>query len=91
MPHDSQTLSGHLRQILFSPKGSLEGFLGIGAALSQSIAGGIVQAFGYRAGFLLLSAVALAALAILYFFMPEPQERQHRQDNRAIGGEPSHA
>jgi hypothetical protein len=29
MPHDStfQTLSGRLRQILFSPKGSLEGFL----------------------------------------------------------------
>jgi predicted MFS family arabinose efflux permease len=65
--------------------------VGIGAALSQSIAGGIVHAFGYRAGFLFLSAMALAALAILYFFMPETQERQNRQDDRAIGGEPSHA
>ena len=62
--------------------------VGIGAALSQSIAGGIVHAFGYRAGFLFLSAVALAALAILYFFMPETQDGR---DNGAIGGEPSHA
>jgi MFS family permease len=50
--------------------------VGIGAALSQSVAGGIVHAFGYRAGFLFLSGVALAALLILYFFMPETQERQ---------------
>ena len=62
--------------------------VGIGAALSQSIAGGIVHAFGYRAGFLFLSAVALAALAILYLFMPETQDRQ---DHGAIGRESSHA
>jgi len=58
--------------------------VGIGAALSQSIAGGIVHAFGYRAGFLFLSGVALAALAILYFFMPETQDRQSKG---AIDGE----
>jgi MFS family permease len=62
--------------------------VGIGAALSQSIAGGIVHASGYRAGFLFLSGVALAALAILYFFMPETQDRQ---ENRAVVGESSHA
>jgi MFS family permease len=50
--------------------------VGIGAALSQSIAGGIVHAFGYRAGFLFLSGVALAALAILYFLMPETGRRR---------------
>jgi MFS family permease len=58
--------------------------VGIGAALSQSIAGGIVHAFGYRAGFLFLSGVALAALLILYFFMPETQERQ---DGKSTFGE----
>jgi len=35
------------------------------------IAGGIVHHAGFRTGFLFLSAVAAAALAILYFFMPE--------------------
>jgi predicted MFS family arabinose efflux permease len=42
-----------------------------GAALSQVIAGSIVHHAGFRAGFLLLAAVALAAFAILYLFMPE--------------------
>jgi MFS family permease len=37
----------------------------------EIIAGGIVHHFGYRAGFLFLAAVALAALVILYFWMPE--------------------
>jgi sugar phosphate permease len=45
--------------------------LGTGAALSQTIAGSIVHRLGYHAGFLFLAAVAAAALAILYFFMPE--------------------
>jgi hypothetical protein len=42
-----------------------------GAALSQVIAGSIVHHAGYRPGFLFLAGVASAALAILYFFMPE--------------------
>jgi predicted MFS family arabinose efflux permease len=56
--------------------GAVTTAVGIGAALSQSIAGTIVHAFGYRAGFLFLSGVASAALAILCFFMPETQERR---------------
>src|ERR1700722_19958649 len=44
---------------------------GIGASLSQVIAGAIVHHAGYRTGFLFLSAIATAALAILWFFMPE--------------------
>jgi predicted MFS family arabinose efflux permease len=58
-------------------QGAVTTAVGIGAALSQSIAGGIVHAFGYRAGFLFLSGVALAALAILYFFMPETHEHRN--------------
>jgi predicted MFS family arabinose efflux permease len=45
--------------------------VGIGAALSQVIAGSIVHHVSFRAGFLFLALVALAAFAILYFFMPE--------------------
>jgi len=51
--------------------GAITAAVGIGAALSQVIAGSIVHHIGFRAGFLFLSGVAPAALAIPYFFMPE--------------------
>ena len=51
--------------------GAITTAVGIGASLSQVIAGGIVHRVGSHAGFLFLAAVASAALAILYFFMPE--------------------
>jgi MFS family permease len=51
--------------------GAIAAAVGIGASLSQIIAGCIVQHFGYNTGFLFLSAIAAAALAVLYFFMPE--------------------
>jgi len=51
--------------------GAVTTAVGIGASLSQVIAGSIVHHAGFRIGFLFLSAVAAAALAILYFFMPE--------------------
>jgi predicted MFS family arabinose efflux permease len=51
--------------------GAINTAVGIGAALSQVIAGSIVHHAGFRAGFLFLAGVALAAFAILYMFMPE--------------------
>jgi predicted MFS family arabinose efflux permease len=51
--------------------GAITTAVGIGAALSQVIAGSIVHHLGFRAGFLFLAGVAAAAIAILYFFMPE--------------------
>lgn len=45
--------------------------VGIGAALSQAIAGFIVHHSNYTVGFLFLAAIAAVALAILWFFMPE--------------------
>jgi MFS family permease len=48
--------------------------VGIGASLSQVIAGSIVHHFGFNAGFLFLAAVATAALGIFYFFMPETRD-----------------
>jgi sugar phosphate permease len=50
--------------------------VGIGASLSQVIAGSIVHHFGYNAGFLFLDAVAVVALGILYFFMPETRDQR---------------
>jgi predicted MFS family arabinose efflux permease len=51
--------------------GAINTAVGIGAALSQVIAGSIVHRVGSSAGFLFLAGVASAAFAILYFFMPE--------------------
>jgi MFS family permease len=51
--------------------GAITTAVGIGAALSQVIAGSIVHHVSFRAGFLFLAGVALAAFAILYWFMPE--------------------
>jgi len=48
--------------------------VGIGAALSQSIAGGIVHRFGYHWGFLFLASVAAVALSLLWFAMPETRD-----------------
>ncbi len=54
--------------------GAIATAVGIGAALSQTVAGTVVHHFGYQAGFLFLASVAGAAFAILWFFMPETAE-----------------
>ncbi len=54
--------------------GAIATAVGIGAALSQTIAGAIVHHFGYDAGFLFLASVAAAAFAVLWIFMPETLE-----------------
>jgi predicted MFS family arabinose efflux permease len=51
--------------------GAITTAVGIGAALSQVIAGSIVHHVGFHAGFLFLAGVAAAAFAILHFLMPE--------------------
>jgi predicted MFS family arabinose efflux permease len=56
--------------------GAITTAVGIGASLSQFIAGAIVHNLGFQAGFLFLAAVALAAFAILYFCMPETRNIQ---------------
>ena len=56
--------------------GAISTAVGIGASLSQVIAGSIVHHFGSNAGFLFLAAVASAAFGILYFFMPETRDKQ---------------
>jgi predicted MFS family arabinose efflux permease len=56
--------------------GAISTAVGIGASLSQVIAGSIVHHFGYNTGFLFLATVAAVALGILYFFMPETRDKQ---------------
>jgi MFS family permease len=55
--------------------GAIGTAVGIGAALSQTIAGTIVHHFTFDAGFLFLAAIAAAAFSILYVFMPETREK----------------
>jgi MFS family permease len=56
--------------------GAISTAVGIGAALSQTIAGAIVHHFNFDVGFLFLAAVATTAFGILYLFMPETREQQ---------------
>jgi len=51
--------------------GAVTTAVGIGAALSQSVAGGIVHRLGYHAGFLFLAFVATMAFVLLWVAMPE--------------------
>jgi predicted MFS family arabinose efflux permease len=52
-------------------QGAIFTAVGIGAALSQVIAGAIVKHWSYNAGFIFLAVVAGVAVAILALFMPE--------------------
>jgi predicted MFS family arabinose efflux permease len=65
--------------------GAVTTAVGIGAALSQSIAGGIVHRFGYHTGFLFLAAVAAVALILLWIAMPETRDAQNNTRNYRSG------
>jgi predicted MFS family arabinose efflux permease len=56
--------------------GAISTAVGIGASLSQVIAGAIVHHLGFNAGFFFLAAIAASACGILYFFMPETREKR---------------
>jgi MFS family permease len=51
--------------------GALATMVGIGAALSNTIGGVLVQRLGFSASFLGLAAIAVAAFAVLFFGVPE--------------------
>lgn len=55
-------------------QGAIATAQGIGAALSNGIAGVIVVSVGYSAAFLFLAAVALAGLIIFWVAMPAPEQ-----------------
>jgi MFS family permease len=51
--------------------GALATMVGIGAALSSTIGGELIQRLSYQASFLGLAAIALAAFGLLWFAVPE--------------------
>ena len=55
--------------------GAIAAAVGIGASLSQMIAGAIVHHFSFNTGFLFLAAIAAAAFGILYVLMPETRDK----------------
>ena len=57
--------------------GAIATGVGIGASLSQVIAGAIVHHFSYRIGFLFLATIAAAAVAMLGMFLPETRESKN--------------
>ncbi len=61
--------------------GAIATAVGIGAALSQTIAGAIVHHFSFNTGFLFLAVIAAAAFGILYCFMPETREKSFLKEN----------
>jgi MFS family permease len=54
-------------------QGALASFVGIGAALSTTYGGYLIEHFGYNTSFLGLSAVGLIAFVLLFVFFPETQ------------------
>jgi MFS family permease len=61
--------------------GAIATAVGIGASLSQTIAGAIVHHFSFDAGFLFLAAIAATAFGILYFFMPETRDKSFLKEH----------
>lgn len=60
---------------------------GIGAALSTSITGLVAGSFGRTGGFLLVAAIALAAVFVAWLFVPETKQQWRR--GKTIGSVPN--
>ncbi|NID08701.1 MFS transporter [Fibrivirga algicola] len=52
-------------------QGAIATAVGLGASLSNAFAGAIVQRSGYASAFLILSGIAVAALAVFWLLVPE--------------------
>jgi cyanate permease len=57
-------------------QGAIATAVGIGASLSQGIAGRIAHRAGYSAAFLFLAAVAAAGLVLFWMAMPETRNQK---------------
>jgi MFS family permease len=63
--------------------GVISTVFGLGAALSNSLAGFVVQAAGYSAAFLTLAAIAAVAFALL-LMMPETLDTPVRHSSKPV-------
>lgn len=69
-------------------QGGLATAVGIGASVSTTYAGVLVQHFSYNAGFLGLAGVAVLAWLLLFFKMPETlAQEKPAKDAPGLGGE----
>jgi len=59
-------------------------FSGVGASLSTSVSGFVVERFGQTSGFLTVTAIALIAIAVLWAFMPETNASAPRESGTAL-------
>jgi len=60
-------------------------FSGIGAALSTTLSGYVAQTFGGAGGFYSIMAVALAAVAVCWAFMPETKGARSMPELGTVG------
>jgi MFS family permease len=60
-------------------QGAIQATLGLGAFLSNFLAGFVVESLGHNAGFLGLAGIALAGLAFFALFMPETKDQTTRE------------
>ncbi|MBV8833295.1 MAG: MFS transporter [Acidobacteriaceae bacterium] len=75
--------SGHFNLAM----GGLATVVGIGAALSNGLAGLVTQAAGFRASFFALASIAVLAFLCLLLFVPDSHKLQARLPTRAALGE----
>jgi MFS family permease len=68
-------------------QGAIQAALGLGAFLSNFLAGFVVKQFGHNAGFLGLAAIALAGLAFFAMFMPETKNEEPAAAPKAVSEE----
>jgi len=59
-------------------------FSGVGASLSTSVSGFVVERFGQTSGFLTVTAIALMAIAVLWAFMPETNASAPREPGTVL-------
>ena len=59
-------------------QGMLNTAIGVGAGLSNVLAGFVVKSAGYNVGFLILAAIAVVALAVFWFCVPETKTGVNR-------------
>ena len=64
-------------------QGSLATAIGIGAALSNTFGGELIQHFSYRTSFLSLGAIAALAFVLLWTAIPETLTNTNETDNNA--------
>ena len=60
-------------------QGMLNTAIGVGAGLSNVLAGFVVKSAGYNVGFLILAAIAVVALGVFWFCVPETKTGVNRK------------